>query len=86
MSRKVKSQAGHRTARTRLIYERVAVGRHIGSGKVSSVRRSVSCLSRFELRMRAILLLCQSVGHISEVLKYQMNKNLCLLLFQYFHA
>ena len=59
---------------------------HIGSGKVSSVRRSVSCLSRFELRMRAILLLCQSVGHISEVLKYQMNKNLCLLLFQYFHA
>ena len=42
---------------------------HIGSGKVSSVHRSVSCLSRFELRMRAILLLCQSVGHISEVLK-----------------
>ena len=42
---------------------------HIGFGKVSSVCRSVSCLSRFALRMRAILLLCQSVGHISEVLK-----------------
>ena len=59
---------------------------HIGYEKVSSVRRSVSRPRRFVLRMRAILLLCQSVGHISEVLKYQMNKNLCLLLFQYFHA
>ena len=63
-----------------------SIAMHIGSRKVSSVRRSVSWLSRFELRMRAILLLCQSVGHISEVLKYQMKKNLCLLLFQYFHA
>ena len=43
--------------------------RHIGSEKVSTVCCSVSRLSRFVLRMRAILLLCQSVGHLSEVLK-----------------
>ena len=42
---------------------------HIGYEKVSSVRRSVSRPRRFVLRMRAILLLCQSVGHFSEVLK-----------------
>ena len=42
---------------------------HIGSEKVSTVHCSVSRLSRFVLRMRAILLLCQSVGHLSEVLK-----------------
>ena len=42
---------------------------HIGSEKVSTVHCSVSRLSRFVLRMRAILLLCQSVGHFTEVLK-----------------
>ena len=42
---------------------------HIGSEKVSTLCCSVSRLSRFVLRMRAILLLCQSVGHLSEVLK-----------------
>ena len=52
-------------------HPRVTIGhpRHIGSEKVSMVCCSVSRLSRFALRMRAILLLCQSVGHLSEVLK-----------------
>ena len=42
---------------------------HIGSGKISSVQCSIRRPRRFVLRMRAILLLCQSVGHYSEVLK-----------------
>ena len=47
---------------------------HIGYEKVSTVHCSVSWLSRFVLRMRAIVLHCQSVSHFSEHQNTNNNK------------